>query len=106
MFGTLELVRLMEKRGLVPTSRRGRDPTTSSSSSSTSDASSDRGRGSGLGLTSENVLGLLRGVNGVRLQNCKKNIGKAVFSFNKVQVRTLPKELQPLPWTLGGGKFS
>ena len=90
----------------TPTSRRGRDPTTSSSSSSTSDASSDRGRGSGLGLTSENVLGLLRGVNGVRLQNCKKNIGKAVFSFNKVQVRTLPKELQPLPWTLGGGKLA
>ena len=102
MFGTLELVRLMEKRGLVPTSRRGRDPTTSSSSSSTSDASSDRGRGSGLGLTSENVLGLLRGVNGVRLQNCKDNIGAALFSFNKVQVAALPKEMQPPPSTFGG----
>ena len=54
----------------------------------------------------QDVLELLRGVNGVRLQNCKHNIGKAAFSFNKVQVAALPKELQPPLWTISGASSS
>ena len=95
MFHTLEVVRLMEKRGIaVQPKVEVRNVGTYAT------------REFGIGGAMQSVLDMLRDVNGVRLQNCKKNIGKAVFSFNKVQVRTLPKELQPLPWTLGGGKLS
>ena len=95
MFHTLEVVRLMEKRGIaVKPMVEVRNTGTYAN------------RESGIGGAMQSGLDMLRDVNGVRLQNCKKNIGKAVFSFNKVQVRTLPKELQPLPWTLGGGKLS
>ena len=95
MFHTLEVVRLMEKRGIaVQPKVEVRNVGTYAT------------REFGIGGAMQGVLDMLRDVNGVRLQNCKKNIGKAVFSFNKVQVRMLPKELQPLPWTLGGGKFS
>ena len=104
MFYTLELVRLAEERGLLTaagamtmTRRRGRGR---------------KGKGSGgRGNNNNNsmqqdVLELLRGVNGVRLQNCKHNIGKAAFSFNKVQVAALPKELQPPLWTISGASSS
>ena len=95
MFHTLEVVRLMEKRGIaVQPKVEVRNVSTYAT------------RECSIGGAMQGVLDMLRDVNGVRLQNCKKNIGKALFSFNKVQVRTLPKELQPLPWTLGGGKFS
>ena len=95
MFHTLEVVRLMEKRGIaVQPKVEVRNVGTYAT------------RECGIGGAMQGVLDMLRDVNGVRLQNCKKNIGKALFSFNKVQVRTLPKELQPLPWTLGGGKLS
>ena len=90
MFYTLELVRLAEERGLFGETAGGRS-----------------GVGSGAGaVTKQSVLELLRGVNGVRLQNCNHNIGKAVFSFNKVQVAALPSELKPPLWTIGGGSSS
>ena len=90
MFYTLELVRLAEERGLFGETAGGRS-----------------GVGSGAGaVTKQSVLELLRGVNGVRLQNCNHNIGKAVFSFNKVQVAALPSELKPPLWTIGGSKSS
>ena len=53
-------------------------------------------------VTKQDVLELLRGINGVRLQNWKHNIGKAMSSFNKVQVAALPSELKPPLWTIGG----
>ena len=95
MFHTLEVVRLMEKRDIAVRPKV-----------EVRNVGTYAKREYGIGGAMQGVLDMLRDVNGVRLQNCKKNIGKALFSFNKVQVRTLPKELQPLPWTRGGGKFS
>ncbi len=86
MFYTLELVRLAEERGLFD-----------------GEAGSRRRGG---GTVQKQVLELLRGVNGVRLQNCRDNIGTAKFSFNRVQVAALPAELQPPPWTIGGARMS
>jgi hypothetical protein len=88
MFHTLELVRLAEERGLLGDAMASRVL--------------NRGRRGGSTTLQQSVLELLRGVNGVRLQNCKDNVGKAAYSFNKVQVATLPTELQPPPWTIGG----
>ena len=102
MFCTLELVRLAQRRGVLPGSEsegRGNRSVRARSPSMIS-----RQRQQGLGCTEQNVLDLLRGVNGVRLQNCKDNIGKAKFSFNKVQAAALPNELEPPWWTIGGVK--
>ena len=92
MFYTLELVRLAEKRGLL--------------SSLSAKCKMRRGEPARLG-TVQNVLNMLRSSNGVRLQNCKDNIGKAAYSFSNVQVQALPRELQPPLWTISGaGKYS
>ena len=100
MFYTLELVRLAEKRGMLATLR--------SMAGERADgypSGQQRGRPGELG-TVQNLLNLLRGTTGVRLQNCKDNIGHACFSFNRVQLQTLPRELQPPPWTIGSAKHS
>ena len=52
----------------------------------------------------QSILAVLRGIHGVRLKNCGENIGKAKFSFNRLQVRALPKELRPPLYVIGGGK--
>ena len=52
------------------------------------------------------VLDPLRGPTGVRLQNAGDNIGKMAFSFNQLQVKALPLELQPPLSSIGGAKNS
>jgi hypothetical protein len=93
MFHTLELVRLAERRGMLATLRSMAAEHAEKASGWSGSKRAELG-------TVQNVLNLLRSANGVRLQNCKENIGKAVFSFNKVQVKTLPRELQPPPWSI------
>ena len=95
MFHTLELVRLAERRGMLATLR-------SMAGEHVEESSGWRGRKRAELGTVQNVLNMLRSANGVRLQNCKENIGKAAFSFNKVQVKALPRELQPPSWSIGG----
>jgi hypothetical protein len=46
----------------------------------------------------------LRGLRGVRVQNCVYNIGKPIFSFNSMQLKALPRELRPPPITCAGGE--
>ena len=52
------------------------------------------------------VLAMLRGMSGTRLNNCYANIGKYAFSFNKLQVQALPAELRPPLSSIGGSKNS
>lgn len=52
----------------------------------------------------QHILDQLRGHNGVRLKNCVLNIGKPKYSFNSVQIRTLPPELRPPPVTAAAGE--
>jgi inositol polyphosphate-4-phosphatase len=93
MFHTLELVQLAEKRGMLAALKSLNDRW---------EEQPRRNKGQEMG-TVQNVLNLLRGVNGVRLQNCKDNIGRPKFSFNAMQVKALPRELRPPLWTIGGG---
>jgi hypothetical protein len=104
MMYTLELVRLAQKRGVLPGPEgEGRGNRSARSRSLSTISRQQQRRQQGLGCTEQNVLDLLRGINGVRLQNCKDNIGKAKFSFNKVQAATLPNELEPPWWTIATG---
>ena len=50
------------------------------------------------------LLELLRGAQGVRLQNCSDNIGKAKYTFNSLQLGQLPLELRPLGSVSGAGQ--
>ena len=52
------------------------------------------------------MLDIMRGENGVRLKNCRENIGKMAYSFNKLQVAALPRELQPPLACIAERKFS
>ena len=40
--------------------------------------------------------------HGVRLPVCRKNVGKARYAFNRLQVRWLPREYRPPAETFGG----
>jgi len=51
----------------------------------------------------QGVLDGLRGRDGVRLRNCEANIERPKYSFNALQLRTLPPELRPPPATATGG---
>lgn len=44
--------------------------------------------------------------NGVRLENCRKNIGKSLYSFSPFQMHFLPKEFHPPAGTYGAGIMS
>ncbi|KAK0420803.1 hypothetical protein QR680_014899 [Steinernema hermaphroditum] len=44
--------------------------------------------------------------NGVRLENCRKNIGKPIFSFSPFQMHFIPKELRPPAGTYAQGVAS
>ena len=46
----------------------------------------------------------LRGKQGVRLENCRLNTGKAKYAFNSVQQTYLPDELKPPKETAGDNK--
>ena len=100
MMCTLELVRLLQKRGVLedPRSERWRRR---SRMRRMSQQHLQRDR---LECTEQNVLDLLRGINGVRLQNCRDNVGKAKYTFNKMQAAALPTELEPPWWTLAGAR--
>lgn len=50
------------------------------------------------------LLELLRGPEGVRLKNCSDNIGKALYTFNGLQLSQLPSELRPAGVVSGAGK--
>ncbi|TKR64344.1 hypothetical protein L596_024898 [Steinernema carpocapsae] len=44
--------------------------------------------------------------NGVRLENCRKNVGKPIFSFSPFQMHFIPKELRPPAGTYAQGVAS
>lgn len=44
--------------------------------------------------------------NGVRLENCRKNIGKSLYSFSPFQMHFLPKEFRPPTGTFGQNVMS
>jgi hypothetical protein len=52
----------------------------------------------------QEALDRLRGLEGVRLNNCGLNIGRSFYSFNQLQLRALPLELRPPASTATGGK--
>ena len=74
MFHTLEVVRLAERLGVLPHLHEG------------------------------STLARLRGLEGVRLRNCEANIGRAKYSFNQIQFKSLPVELRPPTETAFGGE--
>jgi hypothetical protein len=75
MFHTLELVRLVQKSGLIQS-----------------------------GTQTRGMLDALRGTDGVRLKNCGDNIGKGLYTFNTMQLTQLPSELRPVTAVAGAGK--
>ena len=66
---------------------------------------SSAGASSAAGLSLHDLdFELLRGPEGVRLQNCGDNIGKALYTFNMLQIGQLPAELRPRGSVSGAGK--
>jgi len=55
------------------------------------------------GAHEQALLDELRGWAGCRLRNCDLNIGRAAYSFNRLQLQALPTELRPAPVNCAGG---
>ena len=82
MFQSLESVRWAQRQGSLPVGEAAQQ----------------------VGVEEDKVLELLRGAEGVRLQNCGDNIGKALYTFNTLQLTQLPSELRPRGSVSGAGK--